>query len=154
MHDLHIVVLYSVCHSVSCVCVVLCMSLSCVCVVLCMMLCHCSFACGRRSIFYVCVVTLDVIKRCVRESKKRYQRPLADTIQKKKDEEKNRNIWLWLVCCCLLPACYFHQPLTPPEEERFDTWMQATVLSFICCTKQVTKITQHCIEDVHNRTKC
>ena len=112
---------YSVCHSVSCVCVVLCMSLSCVCVVLCMMLCHCSFACGRRSIFYVCVVTLDVIKRCVRESKKRYQRPLADTIHKKKDEEKNRNIWLWLVCCCLLPACYFHQPLTPPEEERFDT---------------------------------
>ena len=25
---------------------------------------------------------------------------------------KIRNLWLWLVCCSLLPTCYFHRPST------------------------------------------
>ena len=48
-----------------------------------------------------------------RESERELQRPLdlACTIQKKR-RNKIRHLWLWLVCCSLLPTCYFHQPFT------------------------------------------
>ena len=45
-----------------------------------------------------------------RESERQYQWPLVDTIRK--NRKKNRNIWLWLGCCCLLPTCCLHWPFT------------------------------------------
>ena len=30
----------------------------------------------------------------------------------KKRRNLIRNLWLWLVCCFLLPTCYFHRPFT------------------------------------------
>ena len=47
-----------------------------------------------------------------REGEREEQRPLACTIQKKR-RNKIRNLWLWLVCCSLLPTCNFHhRPFT------------------------------------------
>ena len=31
---------------------------------------------------------------------------------KQKRRNKIRGLWLWLVCCSLLPSCYFHHPFT------------------------------------------
>ena len=49
-------------------------------------------------------------KRRAREGEREEQRPLACTIQKKR-RNKIRNLWLWLVCCSLLPTCNFHHRL-------------------------------------------
>ena len=46
-----------------------------------------------------------------RESERQYQWPLACTIQKKR-KNQIMTLWLWLVCCCLLPTCYFHRWFT------------------------------------------
>ena len=47
-----------------------------------------------------------------REGEREEQRPLACTIQKKR-RNKIRNLWLWLVCCSLLPTCnVHHRPFT------------------------------------------
>ena len=47
-----------------------------------------------------------------REGEREEQRPLACTIQKKR-RNKIRNLWLWFVCCSLLPTCNFHhRPFT------------------------------------------
>ena len=47
-----------------------------------------------------------------REGEREEQRPLACTIQKKR-RNKIRNLWLWLICCSLLPTCNFHhRPFT------------------------------------------
>ena len=48
--------------------------------------------------FYVFI--LDVTRggcESARDSERQHQLPLVDTIRK---EKENRNIWLWLVCCC------------------------------------------------------
>ena len=79
----------------------------------------CSFVCVRQSIFYVCVTCCDLDvtmrrhkKRGAREGEREEKRPLACTIQKKR-RNKIRNLWLWLVCCSLLPTCNFHhRPFT------------------------------------------
>ena len=94
-----------------CICTLCCplyVTVSCVCVVLCVMLCHC-FVCGCQSIFYIYVVTLDVIKRCVRESEKRYQQPLADAIKKKKERKEQEYL---AVAHLLLPASNLLLPST------------------------------------------
>ena len=90
------VLLYSVCRSVS----------------------GLSLMCVRHSIFYVCVTCYDLLRRhyktdrdSARESERQEQRPLACTIKRKR-RNKIRNLWLWLVCCSLLPTCYFHRPFT------------------------------------------
>ena len=47
-----------------------------------------------------------------REGEREEQRPLECTIQKKR-RNKIRNLWLWFVCCSLLPTCNFHhRPFT------------------------------------------
>ena len=46
-----------------------------------------------------------------REGEREEQRPLVCSIQKKR-RNKIRNLWLWLVCCSLLPTCCFYRPFT------------------------------------------
>jgi len=65
--------------------------------------------------YVLCVVIWtsqeDMGRDSMRESERELQQPLACTIKKKR-RNKIRNLWLWLVCCCLLPTCYFHRPFT------------------------------------------
>ena len=79
--------------------------------VLCVSLPRCSFVCVRHSVFYVCVTWCDIdvtiSRRRSREDEREEQRPLACTIKQKR-RNKIRNLWLWLVCCSLLPTCNFH----------------------------------------------
>ena len=87
------VLLYSVCHSVS--------VLFCVDVI--------------QSVTYVFHVIWNVTERrgetVWEKSERQYQWPLIFTIKKER-RNKIRNLCLWLVCCSLLPTCYFHQLFT------------------------------------------
>ena len=88
------VLLYSVCRSVS--------VLSCADVIQCFT-------------YVLRVVILDVTKR--RGCERAREKARGDTnglsyITSEKKSNKNRNIWLWLVCCCLLPTYCFHRPFT------------------------------------------
>ena len=71
-----------------------------------------------RSFTYVLrVVILDVTKRRGERAREK-ARGNTNGLWHVPSKEKNkiRNLWLWLVCCCLLPTCYFHRPFTyaPP----------------------------------------
>ena len=72
--------------------------------------------CTSVNLLHMCC-DLDVTmrrhkKRRAREGEREEQWPLACTIQKKR-RNKIRNLWLWLFCCSLLPACNFHhRPFT------------------------------------------
>ena len=82
-------------------------------IVRCMSLCQCPFVCGRHSVFDVCftfVFILDVTKR--RGVRAREAIPTASSRYHHKRNEIKENICLWLVCCCLLPTCYFHRLFT------------------------------------------
>ena len=60
---------------------------------------------------WVIWTSLKDVGDSTRKSEMQFQRPLTCTIQKKR-RNKIRNFWLWLVCCCLLPTCYFHWPFS------------------------------------------
>ena len=55
----------------------------------------------------------------ISESERRWEgrttTSLVCTIQKKR-RNKIRNLWLWLVCCSLLPTCNFHHHLHTKEK--------------------------------------
>ena len=77
--------------------------------------------CVRQSIFYVCVTCCD-LDVTIRESERRREgrttTSLVCTIQKKR-RNKIRNLWLWLLCCSLLPTCNFHhRPFTSGADEQ------------------------------------
>ena len=38
--------------------------------------------------------------------------------QKERRRHQTRNLWLWFVCCSLLPTCYFHRPFTSGADEQ------------------------------------
>ena len=66
------------------------------------------------------VIILDVIKDVLRaRERKREAIPTASRVDhQKKRKEQNRNVSLWLVCCSLLPTCYFHRPFTSGADEQ------------------------------------
>ena len=61
-----------------------------------MLLCQCLFMCGRHLIFYVCFVCYYFARhwktwcKRARESERRYQRPIADTIQQQQQKEEGK----------------------------------------------------------------
>ena len=86
-------------------------------------LCCCLYSgCVALSVFFRVCTSVDLLRmRYVlwftrhyetREGEREEQWPLACTIQKKR-RNKIRKLWLWLVCCSLLPTCNFHhRPFT------------------------------------------
>ena len=88
-------------------------------------LCLCCTLCVALSVFFRVCTSFDLLRMCyalwfrrhyksvwdrAREGE-REQRTLVCTIQKKR-RNKIRNLWLWLVCCSILPTCNFHRPFT------------------------------------------
>ena len=64
---------------------------------------------------FTCVLRIIILNVTERQSeRKREGITSASRIYtiKKKRRNKIRNLWLWLVCCSLLPTCYFHRPFT------------------------------------------
>ena len=87
--------------------------------------CRCSFVCVRHSIFYVCVTCCDLdvtisLSEAAREKARGNNNDLSYVTSKER-RNKIRNIWLWLVCCSLLPACNFHRPSTIVFQKVFWT---------------------------------
>ena len=92
-------------------------------IVPCMSLCQCSFVCGHHSIFYVCFTCYYGChwKMGGEHERKReamqHKLPLVtcryhQNRRIKIKKNRRRQPCLWLVCCCLLPTCYFHQLFT------------------------------------------
>ena len=85
---------------------------------MCVSLCRCSFVCVRHSIFYVCVTYCDLdvtMRRHYKKSERRREGITTTSRMYHPKERRNkiRNLWLWLVCCSLLPTCNFHhRPFT------------------------------------------
>ena len=108
-------VIHQVCTEFCSRCVTKCICTSC--------LCCCSLCVALSVIFYICVTCCDLdvtikLSETAQERTKGNNNGLSHVPSKKKKKKEIRNLWLWLVCCSLLPPCYFHRPSTSGADEQ------------------------------------
>ena len=69
-----------------------------------------SFICNNSFAYVLRIIILDISETA------RGQGEGITTASRMHHQKKKRNyirnLWLWLVCCSLLPTCYFHRPFT------------------------------------------